>query len=722
MSITGKFALLLFVGVLLTACGGGGGGSSTAPPTSGQTPTPPPSGPAPPPAGDPPPVGDSSDNRDPVVASADIRFPLSQASTAAAFVTVRGVASNNRGVARVSVGNVVADTGFAPLSGGSPTEVEFVAKVPLGGGRARLPITVEDDEGDTTDELDEVVVVLEAIPSTFALDAGRNRLVGMAYEQRGPHFTMVAVDYDLATDELIVLPTPQFTGLSGWCHAFGNDVSAFAILESEGETALYTLAFGASEAHRVGLIDYDPGPDWVQPFIRGLECAADGQQVFAYYEATSEVDGNVHSALLTIQVQTGAVDVLSLPSWRPVHMTLDGNELVVHGNGPLRAVDVSNGATRILTPGASVPVISMAPDLENGRIFYTQGLDLLSIETGELGAITTISSVPRDHPLAFDLVRSMVFDPSRNRVLMGDEGFDAIIAVDIATGERSEVRARSLGEGPRLRQPQFMVIAEDLGLLYIADQGGNASPRLFEIELLTGARRQLATFDDHITSLALDQQNRVAYVSHLREVIAVDVKSGASTVVASENVGLGAPVGVLNGLLWDSERQQLLIADGEQQSIVAFDPATGLRSVVSKAESVGAGPPFSVNHSMTFAGDPNALFVSNQGSGIVIRVDMATGDRSIFLEECDGSPETRFPGQQESLGQLAYDPLRDRLLVQGWGLFEADPQTGKCVWLVSTAVPIETLAVTSKGELLTSIQRAVVQFDIPTLEHVVLSK
>lgn len=55
-------------------------------------------------------------------------------------------------------------------------------------------------------------------------------------------------------------------------------------------------------------------------------------------------------------------------------------------------------------------------------------------------------------------------------------------------------------------------------------------------------------------------------------------------------------------------------------------------------------------------------------------------------------------------------------------MFEADPQTGKCGWLVSVAVPIESLAVMATGELLASIQRAVVQFDIATLEHVVLSK
>ncbi len=114
------------------------------------------------------------------MASATITFPWVNSSTSSSTVTVRGVANSSAGVARVRVGDVIADTAVAPANAGnsvglarlggvtpssglatsstdSPTEVEFTAEVTLEDGLTELSVTVEDDDGDTSEELDSVI-------------------------------------------------------------------------------------------------------------------------------------------------------------------------------------------------------------------------------------------------------------------------------------------------------------------------------------------------------------------------------------------------------------------------------------------------------------------------------------------------------------------------------------------------------------------------------------
>lgn len=753
--MTVKSAGLVLALVLLAACGGGGGGGSnpptaTPPPVGGGTPDPTPvPDPTPDPAPDP-------DPGEPVVASASITFPWTNSSTSASTVTVRGIAESSAGVSQVRIGGVVADigiapqsssnlgglprlagatpdTGIAPLSNDSPTKVEFSATVTLTGGRARLPVTVEDGDGNTSDELDEVSVALEGVPDHFTLDAVGGRLIGPSFQASVAANTPTLVSYNFITDEFTLRPSPATALPGGTCFIASQEWFVYATETNSGDVAIDVLVLDSPVGFRAAVLDFDPGSEWGAPSLQGLACAPTSSvvHVLQRYPSASAM-GDSLIVILAVDLDAETVTELARidPSESP---GLDAPDMVrvdgalILGAGfnatePLWRVDVATGERTSLTPGRSVPHGLLAPDLDNDRVFLvTVGeitvIDLLSAEDPQL-----LSRVARTHPFHFDQPRDVALDAARNRLLVADDGLQAIIAVDLDSGERSELLARTLGEGPRLINPQKMVFGADIGRFYVADWGGNAAERLVDVDVVTGARRVVAFFEEDLVGLALDEAAAIAYVAYRDRVFAVDLKTDAVTTVAQAAIGSGAPIGVLEDLLFDAAGDRLLMADSQQAAILALDPGTGVRSVLSQAGERGEAPAFGGLGSLSFGPDPDTVLVTNVLTETLMRVDLGSGDRTIIPFDCSDTGPIR-PEQDEGLQQVIYHPDTDRLLLLGNSLAEVHPETGACRLLPQSfiAQPLR-LMVTPGGRLFAIARNAVTLMDLASGEVVIVSK
>jgi DNA-binding beta-propeller fold protein YncE len=132
----------------------------------------------------------------------------------------------------------------------------------------------------------------------------------------------------------------------------------------------------------------------------------------------------------------------------------------------------------------------------------------------------------------------IAFDPVSDRILITDYKAQAVFAVDPGTGERSLVSGAARGSGPVLSQPGQIAMNPAAGVLYLVDSGEKA---LFEIDLATGDRSIVSP--------------------------------------AAEALPLDEPL----ALVHDAVGLRVLVADKGYEQLVSIDLATGDRTLLDGA-------------------------------------------------------------------------------------------------------------------------------------------
>jgi DNA-binding beta-propeller fold protein YncE len=111
------------------------------------------------------------------------------------------------------------------------------------------------------------------------------------------------------------------------------------------------------------------------------------------------------------------------------------------------------------------------------------------------------------------------------------------------------------------------------------------------------------------------------------------------------------------------QRTDILYADWSNAQILAVDPATGDRSVLSSA-SVGSGPDFTAPSGVTIDPAESILYVTDATADAVFAVDPASGNRSIVSSNGVGAgPELGNPGN------IVFDAEDGSLIVADGGVF-----------------------------------------------------
>ena len=322
------------------------------------------------------------------------------------------------------------------------------------------------------------------------------------------------------------------------------------------------------------------------------------------------------------------------------------------------------------------------------------------------------------HPLSFAQVRSLAIDPANNRVLVGDSDLEMVIGVDLASGERSKLLSRDVGEGMPLLVPQHFALSSDGERAYVADDGGNVPARLFEVDLTGGDRRVIGDIDPYITSavtgIVLDEEAERVFVSGHDVVLEVDLQSEAVQAIATVDTTVLESV---QGLLLDRPNQRLLVGDFTNDGIFALELASHAVNVVSRPGQRGAGPAFGGIVSLTRVGETTEAYAAAQTSGLVTHVDLETGDRQTLVTTCDLQDPPAF----DNLAQVLYNEARHELIVSDDRLYAIDLATAGCQRLPRRVLPLE-VQVTPANQMLAVSFRTLMQLDRETGEVVIVSR
>jgi len=479
--------------------------------------------------------------------AAKIVFPTRVSYTDGDRLAVRGSAADASGISGVTVNGVAATT--------TDSFATWRASVPITTGQNVVSVSVTDRAGNTRAGADSVQVRNNGTPIGFVfgmdMDTSRNRILAFDSETG----TILAVD------------------------------------RSTGRVSILSDA-----AHGAGPLFQS---------IEGIAVDATGNRALV-------ADASDQDALFAVNLSNGNRTAISTAanSFRTRIAFGSGVALNAANNAVYVSAQSGIGVVRIdLATGARTVVSSTEPGATVG--------------TGD-----AIGSG--------DIVFDDATNPSAPRLLV--LAAQRVVAVEIATGNRTTlsglVLGSNVGAGPSFGAPQRMKLDSAHGRLLVADNGVNA---LMTVDLASGDRAtlvgSLTPTAVNLLSVALDTATNHAFVAPLShgDIIDIDLGTLSRSLFASSRVGGGAQIAFVDGIgVRSGSDSSLLFLDADQHTLFDLDLATGIRSELS-GPSAGDGVAFA-DFPVLLALDaaaPRALVMDSSLN--LFAVDLANGNRSLIV-------------------------------------------------------------------------------------------
>jgi hypothetical protein len=247
----------------------------------------------------------------------------------------------------------------------------------------------------------------------------------------------------------------------------------------------------------------------------------------------------------------------------------------------------------------------------------------------------------------------------------------AVLHVTLGNGDRRVVSDNATGDGPSFQVPFGGSHDVARGRLLVIDK--NASrPRVLAVDLASRDRTVLSDENtgtgpdlEEPVAVAVDGDRALVLDRGAFALLAVDLASGDRSVVSNGATGAGPLFGQLGALALDAGRA--FVGQRNGAGIVVVDLATGDRAVLSD-DDVGTGPDLEDIHSLALDPPRNRLLVLHRNRDIVLAVDLSTGNR------------TQIIGTGPALvGPLCVvvDPVLDRALITTkFSVYSVDLPTG----------------------------------------------
>jgi sugar lactone lactonase YvrE len=359
------------------------------------------------------------------------------------------------------------------------------------------------------------------------------------------------------------------------------------------------------------------------------------------------------------------------------------NNRVIVADAQLRAivaVDLASGDRTVISDSSTGTGQSLSTPMDidldsaNGRLLVTElsrGFIAVDLATGDR---TLIDQPALDYGLNGSRLAGVALDPPTNTAYIADSSLDAVLAVDLPTGDRGPVSDSGSGSSDSLasywgvqgiaydhRTRQLLVSDFDFDELWTIDT------RTAHRTLLAGPARGAGPVVDYPGKLDVDSDNGVAYYTekNIKAIMSVDLVSGDRTLVSGAGTGAGTDFGFIVDVALDLSRNRALVGAqvGDRVgALFSVDLATGDRTVISDA-TTGAGPALTVPDSVVYDELNDRALVMDWNAGILFAIDLATGDRTAISDNAGIGAGTTFSVPFD----MALDIRRNRVLITDYG-------------------------------------------------------
>jgi Bacterial Ig domain/Cadherin domain/PQQ-like domain len=286
---------------------------------------------------------------------------------------------------------------------------------------------------------------------------------------------------------------------------------------------------------------------------------------------------------------------------------------------------------------------SIVLDSANNRaLLLDSGLDALvaiDLDSGDRSILSDDNTGAGTNliiPVAIEL------DSANNRALVVDSSLDALIAIDLASGNRTTLSDASTGSGSNLSIPNGIALDSANNRALVVDRVLDA---LIAIDLASGNRTILSDVStgsgSNLSSpraVALDSANNRALVvdSGLNALIAIDLASGNRTILSDVSTGSGSNLSIPRDIALDSAKNRALVVDSSLDALIAIDLASGNRTILSNA-SIGGGINVINPRALALDSANNRALVIDFNLDTLIATDLASGDRTLLSDASSGS-------------------------------------------------------------------------------------
>ena len=342
----------------------------------------------------------------------------------------------------------------------------------------------------------------------------------------------------------------------------------------------------------------------------------------------------------------------------PSNSTSTSDSVTVHAV----ALGVSNALTNVT---ASLNDVAIGdPVLPNEKNRYQ--FDVIGMTADSENSINVTAS---DADLSQSISRSVTYgsswmaergvqyDAINGRALVVDAAQKAVLAIDLETGEKTEVSGLNVGSGTSLIAPEDMALDAN-GIAWVVDSG---LQQIVKIDLVTGDRsgfydgsgldqsnafgRPIAvTLNGNATTAAttayiLDIKTKSIHYIRLSD--GADETPPVSFTDEASGVTLRAPRDLIydHRNVLDIDDDRLLITDRSTNRLIAISVSLdSSRSILSGAITPNTDNVFRGVQHVTLSADNSKAYISDAVLAAVVEVDLATGARTLLVDagEIDG--------------------------------------------------------------------------------------
>lgn len=248
----------------------------------------------------------------------------------------------------------------------------------------------------------------------------------------------------------------------------------------------------------------------------------------------------------------------------------------------------------------------------------------VELDTGDRSTISgpSIDGMVGEGP-SLVLPTGVSIDPVRNRALVPDMALDALVGIDLVTGDRELVVSPMVGCRLQDVNPNGVAYdaARDRALIV-----GWGSDSLIGIDLETceewrsDAAHGVGPAFGRPDRVTIDSRDGHAYVADgvLGALVRVDLESGERTIMTKPEAGTGEPFVRPNRVALDWDRQLALVLDGEGQ-LIRVDLRTRTRERVDTGNECPLDGPVD----MAWDADSGQVVVADMGtSKALVRIDL----------------------------------------------------------------------------------------------------
>ncbi|MEM9491239.1 MAG: YncE family protein, partial [Myxococcota bacterium] len=338
------------------------------------------------------------------------------------------------------------------------------------------------------------------------------------------------------------------------------------------------------------------------------------------------------------------------------------NDLIVTSEDSMGNSDATAAFVRVHVAGIVVEpsALVMSPAGDQAIVSDASQRALLAFDPDTAEPRVVSSDAVGTGPQFYAII-AMDVDWAGNRAVAlsnGEEG-DVLMSVDLTTGDRAIVAGGGVGSGPSLFGAVAVAVDPASNRAYLPDF---FSQQLVAVDLSTGDRMNVAAIPAQPRSIILDAAGERVLIGSSADgsVTAVDLTSGAATVLSSPDVGSGPLLDMPIGLTLDAPGDRVYVIDNDTDQVLAIDLASGDRTVVSDAIT-GSGIARRDGEAIALDATRSRLLIGDSGVDGVLGIDLDDGDRALVVGALKGAgAELTSPFSRKD---IAWDGLYQRALV-----------------------------------------------------------